>query len=510
MSVTGRQRSARVPIRVRAAIRRHGFARRPDALRRALRARELRFTGGNRLRLFANGEEGLKAMLAAIRNARRRIHLESYILRTDITGQRIIDTLAAQAREGVAVRLLYDAFGSLAIDSGALAELRHAGADVVAFNPLRRFYPHWLPRRRDHRKLLIVDGQVGFIGGLNIGDEYNAGPQDGTRAWRDTHIQVEGPAVQELEAVFLESWFRADGPELPWGELLTAEPNPCGHDTCAVVADGPAYRRRVVRDLIVLALHTAGSEVQLTSPYFTRGEIEVFLGTAFLPMSTGSGHARLPIDPHDAFSGLDHGCGVVADAVRPLVEREDHVDPVVGGGLADPIGARPRNRLGLFEFFRIAVFEAEVIGCRQLVKGDQFRSQSGSRTDSSLDLGQVGLNLFGTSKLRHCYLDSHRPSLLFTKGNYHQFFVPVNGSGLPSGDRSIVPQRGHHLLGQQLHRGNRYLGGRPTPVGAEDKVVDAETIPPRQQLFDAVLGRADDEPAPRELVKRYVEGLVAG
>ena len=271
MSVAGRQRSARVPIRVRAAIRRHGFARRPDALRRALRARELRFTGGNRLRLFANGEEGLKAMLAAIRNARRRIHLETYILRTDITGQRFIDTLAAQAREGVAVRLLYDAFGSLAIDSGALAELRHAGADVVAFNPLRRFYPHWLPRRRDHRKLLIVDGQVGFTGGLNIGDEYNAGPQDGTRAWRDTHIQVEGPAVQELEAVFLESWFRADGPELPWGELLTAEPNPCGHDTCAVVADGPAYRRRVVRDLIVLALHTAGSEVQLTSPYFAPG-----------------------------------------------------------------------------------------------------------------------------------------------------------------------------------------------------------------------------------------------
>ena len=271
MSVAGRQRSARVPIRVRAAIRRHGFARRPDALRRALRARELRFTGGNRLRLFANGEEGLKAMLAAIRNARRRIHLETYILRTDITGQRFMDTLAAQAREGVAVRLLYDAFGSLAIDSGALAELRHAGADVVAFNPLRRFYPHWLPRRRDHRKLLIVDGQVGFTGGLNIGDEYNAGPQDGTRAWRDTHIQVEGPAVQELEAVFLESWFRADGPELPWGELLTAEPNPCGHDTCAVVTDGPAYRRRVVRDLIVLALHTAGSEVQLTSPYFAPG-----------------------------------------------------------------------------------------------------------------------------------------------------------------------------------------------------------------------------------------------
>ena len=101
-------------------------------------------------------------MLASIEGARERVHLETYILRTDATGRRFLDALAGRARDGVAVRLLYDAFGSFGIDDAALDDLREAGADVVAFNPLGRFYPRWAPRRRDHRK--ILSGSTGALG----------------------------------------------------------------------------------------------------------------------------------------------------------------------------------------------------------------------------------------------------------------------------------------------------------------------------------------------------------
>jgi cardiolipin synthase len=166
------------------------------------------------------------------------------------------------------VRLLFDAVGAFGIDLTALAELTRLGADVIAFNPLSRFYPHWLPRRRDHRKILVVDGEIGFVGGLNVGDEYNKGAADGRHAWRDTHVQIEGPAVTDLEGVFLESWFRADGPDLPWRELLGSRLPARGEERCAVVADGPSYRRRVVRDLLVAGLNGADKNVNLTSPYF--------------------------------------------------------------------------------------------------------------------------------------------------------------------------------------------------------------------------------------------------
>jgi len=254
--------------RLRATLKRHGILRRPSRLRRFLRARELRFTTGNRVEIFDYGKAGLAAMLEAIGQAQSRVHLETYILRSDGTGRSFFAVLAERARSGVDVRLLYDAFGSLALDERALDDLRAAGAEVVAFNPLRRFYPHWFPRRRDHRKLLIVDGRVGFIGGLNIGDEYDAGPDDGAAGWRDTHFKVEGPVVRDLEAVFLESWFRADAPDLPWGYLLDARTEQSGDVRCAVVADGPVYRRRVTRDLLVMGLESARAAVCLTSPYF--------------------------------------------------------------------------------------------------------------------------------------------------------------------------------------------------------------------------------------------------
>lgn len=256
--------------RLRARLRRHGLARRPAGVRALLSARELRFTEGNRVELFTFGAEALRSMHEAIEGSRERIHLETYLLNPDRVGKRFLRALEARARAGVAVRLLYDAVGSRWLGEPDVAPLRRAGGEVVAFNPLGRLYPHFAPRRRDHRKLLLVDGRIGFTGGLNLGDEYESGLA-GDGRWRDTHVRIEGPALRDLEAVFLESWFRADGPDLPWHALLETQARTVGDVRCAVLADGPAYRRRRLRELLITALASAERRVQLESPYFIPG-----------------------------------------------------------------------------------------------------------------------------------------------------------------------------------------------------------------------------------------------
>jgi cardiolipin synthase len=219
--------------------------------------------------VYEDGRSGLAAMLEAVEQARERIHFETYILRTDAFGRRFADALAAGARRGVAVRLLYDGFGSRGLDPEVLQALRRAGAEVVAFNPLRPPLLRWLPRRRDHRKILTVDGRLGFTGGLNVGDEY-AG-REGAPPWRDTHLRLRGPIVRDLDAVFLESWFRADGPDVAWHELLERTPRRAGSVRCALLPDGPVYRRRRTRDLVVAGLLAARRRVCFASPYFAPG-----------------------------------------------------------------------------------------------------------------------------------------------------------------------------------------------------------------------------------------------
>jgi cardiolipin synthase A/B len=266
-------RKRRQRQRLRSRLRRNGLVPRPEPIRALVRDPQLRFSDGNSVELYETGRAGLQAMLAAIERAERRIHLETYILRADTIGREFLTALAERAAAGVEVRVLYDAFGSLGLEESALDSLRAAGGEAVAFNPLVKLWPRFAPRRRDHRKILVVDGEVAFTGGLNIGDEYisGLGRKDSGEEWRDAHVRIAGPCVRELEAVFLESWFRADGTSLAWHALLERMPSPAGHVRCAVLADGPTYRRRRTRDLLLAALDNAEHEVRLVSPYFAPG-----------------------------------------------------------------------------------------------------------------------------------------------------------------------------------------------------------------------------------------------
>jgi cardiolipin synthase len=300
-----------------------------------VRSNALRFVEGNQIDLFDNGRDGLAAMREAIGQAEQRVHLETYILSSDTVGCAFLDALTRKAQDGVEVRLLYDALGSRGLDPAALAPLTATGAEVLAFNPLRPLYPRFAPRRRDHRKILVVDGKIGFTGGLNISDEYTDLLADGRPGWRDAHVRLRGPVVRDLEAVFLESWFRADGPALPWQTLLGDEPPRCGEARCAVLADGPTYRRRRMRTLIVSALENAERHVRLESPYFVPGRrvlealtraslrgvrVEILLaGRTDHPLLRRAAHAIIPrlvrsgVEVREYHAAMWHGKAAVFD-----------------------------------------------------------------------------------------------------------------------------------------------------------------------------------------------------
>ena len=230
----------------------------------------LRFQPGHRIDLFSRGRDAINAMLEAIDGATQTIHLETYILRADETGRRVISRLEARAAAGVSVRLIFDSVGSHALDRRALTDLERAGARIVEFNPPSQWLWRFRPRQRDHRKILLVDGRVGFLGGLNIGDEYVAEDAEGP-TWRDAHLRLEGPALTELQALFVENWFRCGGESFEWRALLAPKGATCGDRSVAILADGPMYRRRRMRSFFLDELRRAKTHVLLVSPYFAPG-----------------------------------------------------------------------------------------------------------------------------------------------------------------------------------------------------------------------------------------------
>ena len=216
------------------------------ALDRATGARPI---PGNLVRHIAVSSDALDAMLEMIANANRTVHFENYIIRDDATGRRFATVLAERARAGVRVRVLYDAFGSLGTSHAYWRELRNSGVDVRPFRPLWTTGPV-AAFSRDHRKLLVVDGEKAMTGGLCIGDEWAGNLAAGRAPWRDTMLAVCGPAVAALEVAFGRMWARAGRP-LPEDET-SAAPEECGPSAVRVVEGFPG-QSRIYRAVQLLA-----------------------------------------------------------------------------------------------------------------------------------------------------------------------------------------------------------------------------------------------------------------
>ena len=221
----------------------HPFSR---ALDRATGARPI---PGNLVRHIPMSSVALDMMLEMIAGAQRTVHFENYIIQGDHTGSRFASAWAERARAGVRVHILYDAFGSRSTSSGFWRELRRYGVDVRPFRPIWTSGPIEA-FSRDHRKLLVVDGDRAMTGGLCIGDEWAGDPHEGQPCWRDTMVMVCGPAVAALEAAFGRMWARA-GRALPDDET-SPPPDECGPSAVRVV-EGLPGQSRIYRAVQLLA-----------------------------------------------------------------------------------------------------------------------------------------------------------------------------------------------------------------------------------------------------------------
>lgn len=267
-----RQRLRRVRARATLPPPPEGLVPTPDAIELARLAQST--TGlppitATRVDLLIDGSAKYVALLEAIANARDHIHLEYYIYLPDRTGTALRDALVERARAGVQVRLLLDAVGSGRTKRKFLQPLVEAGAEVAWFHPMKL---QWFWKRpwlnlRTHRKIVVIDGEIGFTGGINITDEEDERLRED--AYRDLHLRLEGDIVRELQLVFIEDWAYATG-EPP---LRVHHPAPRrGTISAQVLVSGPDSSWEAIHRVHVAAIHSAQRRVWLVTPYFVPGE----------------------------------------------------------------------------------------------------------------------------------------------------------------------------------------------------------------------------------------------
>lgn len=220
---------------------------------------------GNRVEPLYNGETAYPAMLAAIERAERSVYLCTYIFDSDDAGMRFVDALGSAAARGVDVRVIVDAFGERYARPRISKLLRRRqGIKVVRFLPLTNGLRINL---RNHRKILVVDGQVGFTGGMNIGQRHMVEDPANRSPTADLHFRITGPAVYALEHVFFEDWYFCTGQEPVWNRVDHA-PEPAGTAMCRAISDGPNQEFEALTWILVGALSTARQRVQIMTPYF--------------------------------------------------------------------------------------------------------------------------------------------------------------------------------------------------------------------------------------------------
>lgn len=237
---------------------------------------------GNSVDIVADTNRTLGLIEQAILGARETVNLEYYIWQPDRTGRRMRDLLVRRAKEGIRIRFLYDGVGSFYLGRKFLKPMRDVGIAIAGTLPGPSFLERWSINLRNHRKIVIVDGQTGFTGGMNIGNEY-IGKDAAVGYWRDTHLRIRGPAVLQLQQVFAEDWYFATGEELT-GREWYPHPQEAGDQIAQVVAGGPDRDVAAFHAIFFAAINEARERVTLATSYF--------IPTAALQMALAAAAAR--------------------------------------------------------------------------------------------------------------------------------------------------------------------------------------------------------------------------
>lgn len=227
----------------------------------------------NRAVLFHDGSGFFQALHVALRAAERFILVEYYLIRNDPTGETFAAELAEAVRRGVRVLLIYDYIGSIETPLSFFKGMARQGIELIPFNtPSIKRGLHWFDRR-DHRKMVVIDGSLAFLGGFNIGDEYS-GVAKSTHRFRDVGFSISGSSVHELVSIFSETWLMERG-ELPRIPLAAhnenSQPHEHGLGTVVIISGSPQHRRSYIRNSFVVNIAAAAEEILIATPYFIPG-----------------------------------------------------------------------------------------------------------------------------------------------------------------------------------------------------------------------------------------------
>jgi cardiolipin synthase A/B len=227
---------------------------------------------GNRTRALLNGDQIFPDMLEAIRGAQKTITFEMYIYWKGSIGEQFTAALVERAQAGVKVHVLIDALGSQKIEKQVIERMKQAGVQVALYNPVR-----WNTiarmNNRTHRKIMVLDGRVGYTGGVGIGDEWTGNAQDAGH-WRDTHFRLEGPAVAQMQAAFMENWIEVTGDVLHGPEYFPQLAH-AGGELAQFFVSSPGGGGESAQLLYLMSIAAAGRSIQLSAAYFVPDDNEV-------------------------------------------------------------------------------------------------------------------------------------------------------------------------------------------------------------------------------------------
>ncbi len=255
---------------------------------------------GSRITPYTEGRTKMEALLAEIARARHHIHLQYYILSDDTTGRRLCDALIAKAREGVEVRILYDDVGSRSVKKRFFARMRRAGIEVRPFLHVK--FPRFTSKvnYRNHRKIAVIDGRVGFIGGMNIADRYVEGP--GWGVWRDTHFRIEGRGVAGLQVSFLSDWSATTKQHVS-GEAYFPPTEHFTNNILQIVPGSPLGKWRTLLQAYSLAISRARRRIWIQTPYYLPPDV---LNTALQVAALAGIDVRMMLPARSDSKAIDY------------------------------------------------------------------------------------------------------------------------------------------------------------------------------------------------------------
>jgi cardiolipin synthase len=229
-------------------------------------------TRNNKVDLLVNGEEKFPELMKSLKAAKHHIHIEYYIFEQDEIGTAIIEILIAKAKEGVQVKFIYDDFGSPSIKKKIERKMRAAGIEVYPFSKVIFYLLANRINYRNHRKIVVIDGHTGFVGGINVSDKYiNNGKQK--LYWRDTHVRIEGPGVYYLQFLFMTDWnFCTEKKLKPESDFFSPCDDIKGGALVQIAGSGPDSQEPSILFSILEAINLAQGEILITTPYFIPGD----------------------------------------------------------------------------------------------------------------------------------------------------------------------------------------------------------------------------------------------